>query len=331
MKRREFIGVIGGAVTWPFAARAQQPPLQVVGFLGSASFESTALVISDFRSGLAAEGFVEGKNVTIEFRFADGKYGLLHALAADLVRRQVRVVATGGGSPASSAIHAATKTIPIVSLIGGNAVKMGLAETLSHPGGNVTGVEMLLNDAEIKRLEIMNEIVPAAELVAYIQNPNTRPADGAAAEQTAALESAARRLGQKLLVLNAANDSELDQAFATIDRENPGGLIVGADGFFFMRVNRIVEQAAARRIPAIYFLREYVRAGGLVSYGTRLGDAMKQVGIYAGKILKGAKASDLPIVQLSEKIELLVNLKTARALGISVPTSLLLRADEVIE
>jgi putative ABC transport system substrate-binding protein len=243
----------------------------------------------------------------------------------------VRVVATGGGSPASSAIHAATKTIPIVSLIGGNAVKMGLAETLSHPGGNVTGVEMLLNDAEIKRLEIMNEIVPAAELVAYIQNPNTRPADGAAAEQTAALESAARRLGKKLLVLNAANDSELDQAFATIDRENPGGLIVGADGFFFMRVNRIVEQAAARRIPAIYFLREYVRAGGLVSYGTRLGDAMKQVGIYAGKILKGAKASDLPIVQLSEKIELLVNLKTARALGISVPTSLLLRADEVIE
>jgi putative ABC transport system substrate-binding protein len=331
MKRREFIGVIGGAVTWPFAARAQQPPLQVVGFLGSASFESTALVISDFRSGLAAEGFVEGKNVTIEFRFADGKYGLLPALAADLVRRQVRVVATGGGSPASSAIHAATKTIPIVSLIGGNAVKMGLAETLSHPGGNVTGVEMLLNDAEIKRLEIMNEIVPAAELVAYIQNPNTRPADGAAAEQTAALESAARRLGKKLLVLNAANDSELDQAFATIDRENPGGLIVGADGFFFMRVNRIVEQAAARRIPAIYFLREYVRAGGLVSYGTRLGDAMKQVGIYAGKILKGAKTSDLPIVQLSEKIELLVNLKTARALGISVPTSLLLRADEVIE
>jgi putative tryptophan/tyrosine transport system substrate-binding protein len=150
---------------------------------------------------------------------------------------------------------------PSMCLIGGNAVKMGLAETLSHPGGNVTGVEMLLNDAEIKRLEIMNEIVPAAELVAYIQNPNTRPADGAAAEQTAALESAARRLGKKLLVLNAANDSELDQAFATIDRENPGGLIVGADGFFFMRVNRIVEQAAARRIPAIYFLREYVQSG----------------------------------------------------------------------
>jgi putative ABC transport system substrate-binding protein len=207
---------------------------------------------------------------------------------------------------------------------------MGLAETLSHPGGNVTGVEMLLNDAEIKRLEIMNEIVPAAELVAYIQNPNTRPADGAAAEQTAALESAARRLGKKLLVLNAANDSELDQAFATIDRENPGGLIVGADGFFFMRVNRIVRLRRGEYRRSIFCANTSERAA-FVSYGTRLGDAMKQVGIYAGKILKGAKASDLPIVQLSEKIELLVNLKTARALGISVPTSLLLRADEVIE
>jgi putative tryptophan/tyrosine transport system substrate-binding protein len=331
MKRREFIGLIGGTVAWPFAVRAQQSPLQVVGFLGSASFESTGLVIGDFRSGLAAEGFLEGKNVTIEFRFADGKYEQLPALAEDLVRRQVRVVATGGGSPASFAIHAATKTIPIVSLIGGNAVKMGLVESLSHPGGNVTGVEQLLNDAEIKRLEILHEIVPTAELVAYIQNPNTRPANQASVEQTAVFERAAIRLGKKLLVLNATNDSELDQAFATIDKENPGGLIVGADAFFFMRVNRIVEQAAARRMPAIYFFREYVRAGGLVSYGTRLGDAMKQVGIYVGKILKGAKASDLPIVQLSEKIELLVNLKTARALGISVPTSLLLRADEVIE
>jgi len=203
---------------------------------------------------------------------------------------------------------------------------MGLAESLSHPGGNVTGVEQLLTDAEIKRLEIMHEIVPAAELVAYIENPNTR-----SASQTAVLESAAKKLGLKLLVLKAANDSELNQAFATINREHAGGAIVAADAFFFMRVNRFVEQAEAQRIPAIYFFREYVRSGGLVSYGTRLGDAMKQVGMYTGRILKGAKPSDLPIVQLSEKIELLVNLKTARALGITFPTSLLLRADEVIE
>jgi len=325
MKRRKFITLIGGAaLTWPVTARAQQSPLPVIGFLGSASFESTKFVISDFRSGLGEEGYVEGKNVTIEYRFADGKYEQLPALAEELVRRQVRVVVTGGGSPSVTAIHAATKTIPIVSLIGGDAVKMGLAESVSHPGGNVTGVEQLLNDAEIKRLEIMHEIVPAAELVAYIDNPGSR-------DQTAVLESAAKKLGLKLLVLKAANDSELDQAFATINREHAGGVIVAADAFFFMRVNLFVQQAAAQGIPAIYFFREFVRSGGLASYGTRLGDAMKQVGRYTGRILKGAKSSDLPIVQLSEKIELFVNLKTARALGISVPTSLLLRADEVIE
>jgi putative ABC transport system substrate-binding protein len=327
MKRREFITLIGSTVAWPLAARAQQPPLQVIGFLGSASSESTKFVLSDFRSGLAEEGYAEGTNVTIEYRFADGQYEQLPALAEDLVRRQVRVVVTGGGSTSALAIHAATKTIPIVSLIGGDAVKMGLAESLSHPGGNVTGVEQLLNDAEIKRLEIMHEIVPAAELIAYIGNPT----NASFANQTALLESATKKLGLKLLVLNAANNSELDQAFVTINREHAGGVIVGADPFFFMRVNQIVELAAAQRIPAIYFLREYVRLGGLVSYGTRLGDAMKQVGVYTGRILKGAKPSDLPIVQLSERIELLVNLKTARALGITFPTSLLLRADEVIE
>lgn len=328
MKRRIFITLIGGAVlTWPVTARAQQSPLPVIGFLGGASFESTKFVLSDFRSGLAEEGYVEGKNVTIEYRFADGKYEQLPALAEELVRRQVRVVATGGGSPSVTAIHAATKTIPIVSLIGGDAVKMGLAESVSHPGGNVTGVEQLLNDAEIKRLEIMHEIVPAAELVAYIENPRNLKSP----HQTAVMESAAKKLGLKLLVVKAANDSELDQAFATINREHAGGVIVSADAFFFMRVNLFVEQAAAQRIPAIYFFREFVRSGGLASYGTRLGDAMKQVGRYTGRILRGAKSSDLPIVQLSEKIELFVNLKTARALGISVPTSLLLRADEVLE
>jgi putative ABC transport system substrate-binding protein len=328
MKRRKFITLIGGAaLTWPVTARAQQSPLPVIGFLGSASFESTKFVLSDFRSGLAEEGYVEGKNVTIEYRFADGKYEQLPALAEELVRRQVRVVVTGGGSPSVTAIHAATKTIPIVSLIGGDAVKMGLAESVSHPGGNVTGVEQLLNDAEIKRLEIMHEIVPAAELVAYIENPRNPKSP----HQTAVLESAAKKMGLKLLVLKAANDSELDQAFTTINREHAGGVIVAADAFFFMRVNLFVEQAEAQRIPAIYFFREFVRSGGLASYGTRLGDAMKQIGRYTGRILKGAKSSDLPIVQLSEKIELFVNLKTARGLGISVPTSLLLRADEVIE
>jgi putative ABC transport system substrate-binding protein len=326
MLRREFIGLIGGAAAWPLEVCAQQSPLPVIGFLGSASSEATKFVLSDFRNGLAEEGYVEGKNVTIEYRFADGKYEQLPALAEDLARRQVRVVVTGGGSPSALAIRAATKTIPIVSLIGGDAVKMGLAESLNHPGGNVTGVEQLLTDAEIKRLEIMREMVPAAELVAYIVNPSTR-----AANQIAVLESAAKHLGLKLLVLKAANDSQLNQAFATINRERAAVVIVAADAFFFMRVNQIVEQMAAQHIPAIYFFPDYVRSGGLVSYGTRLGDAMKQVGMYTGRILKGAKPSDLPIVQLSEKIELIVNLKTARALGMTFPTSLLLRADEVIE
>jgi putative ABC transport system substrate-binding protein len=327
MQRRKFITLVGSAAAWPIAARAQQPPLQVIGFLGSGSSEVAKFALNDFRSGLAQEGYVEGKNVAIEYRFADGHYDQLPALAEDLVRRQVRVVVTTGGSTSARAIHAATQTIPIVSLIGGDAVKMGLAESLSRPGGNVTGVEQLLNNAEIKRLEILHEIVPAAELIAYIGNPISTNF----ASQTALLERATTTLGLKLLVLNAATDSELDQAFATIDRERAGGVIVGADAFFFMRVNQIVEQTAARRIPAIYFFGEYVRSGGLVSYGTKLGDAMKQVGMYTGRILKGAKPSDLPIVQLSEKIELLVNLKTARALGITFPTSLLLRADEVIE
>jgi putative ABC transport system substrate-binding protein len=327
MQRRKFITLVGSAAAWPIAARAQQQPPQVIGFLGSASAEATRFSLNDFRNGLAQEGYVEGKNVAIEYRFADGQYDQLPALAEDLVRRQVRVVVTTGGSTSARAIHAATKTIPIVSLIGGDAVKMGLAESLSRPGGNVTGVEQLLNNAEIKRLEILHEIVPAAELIAYIGNPISTNF----ASQTALLERATTTLGLKLLVLNAATDSELDQAFVTIDRERARGVIVGADAFFFMRVNQIVKQAAARRIPAIYFFGEYVRSGGLVSYGTKLGDAMKQVGIYTGRILKGAKPSDLPIVQLSEKIELLVNLKAARALGITFPTSLLLRADEMIE
>jgi putative ABC transport system substrate-binding protein len=327
MRRREFIALVGGAAAWPIAARAQQQPLQVIGFLSSASSEIAKFALKDFQIGLAQEGYVEGKNVTVEYRFADGKYDQLPAFAEDLVRRQVRVVVTTGGSSSVHAIHAATKTIPIVALIGGDAVKMGLAQSLNRPGGNVTGVEQLLNNAEIKRLEIIHEIVPAAEVIAYIGNPLSMNF----ANQTVLLERATTSLGLRLLVLNAATDGELDQAFATINRERAGGLILGADPFFFMRANRIVEQAAAGHIPAIYFFGEYVRSGGLVSYGTKLGDAMKQLGLYTGRILKGAKPSELPIMQLSEKIELLINLKTARALGITFPASLLLRADEVIE
>jgi putative ABC transport system substrate-binding protein len=284
-------------------------------------------VLQDFRSGLAQEGYVEGKNVTIEYRFADGQYDRLPTLAEDLVRRQVRVVATSGGSTSALAIHAATKTIPIVSLTGGDMVKLGLAASLSHPGGNVTGVAQLLNDAEIKRFELLHEIVPEAKTIGYLANPKNARFDA----QTLILENAAEKLGVKLLILNATSQSEIDKAFATVRSERVDGIIVGADPFFFMSVTQIVDLAATHRVPAIYFLREYARSGGLVSYGTRLGDALRQVGVYTGRVLKGAKPAELPIVQQSEKIELLVNLKTARALGISVPTSLLLRADEVIE
>ena len=328
MQRRTFIRIVGGSTfAWPFALWAQQPPVQVIGFLSSASLEASQFVLEDFRSGLAQEGYVEGKNVTIEYRFADGQYDRLPALAEDLVRRQVRVVATSGGSTSALAIHAATKTIPIVSLTGGDMVKLGLAASLSHPGGNVTGVAQLLNDAEIKRFQLLHEIVPEAKTIGYLANPKNARFDA----QTLILENAAEKLGVKLLILNATSQSEIDKAFATVRSELVDGIIVGADPFFFMSVTQIVDLAATHRVPAIYFLREYARSGGLVSYGTRLGDALRQVGVYTGRVLKGAKPAELPIVQQSEKIELLVNLKTARALGISVPTSLLLRADEVIE
>jgi putative ABC transport system substrate-binding protein len=328
MQRRTFIRIVGGSTfAWPFALWAQQPPVQVIGFLSSASLEASQFVLQDFRSGLAQEGYVEGKNVTIEYRFADGQYDRLPALAEDLVRRQVRVVATSGGSTSALAIHAVTKTIPIVSLTGGDMVKLGLAASLSHPGGNVTGVAQLLNDAEIKRFELLHEIVPEAKTIGYLANPKNARFDA----QTLILENAAEKLGVKLLILNATSQSEIDKVFATVRSERVDGIIVGADPFFFMRVTQIVDLAATHRVPAIYFLREYARSGGLVSYGTRLGDALRQVGVYTGRVLKGAKPAELPIVQQSEKIELLVNLKTAKALGINIPTSVLLRADEVIE
>ena len=328
MQRRTFIRIVGGSTfAWPFALWAQQPPVQVIGFLSSASLEASQFVLEDFRSGLAQEGYVEGKNVTIEYRFADGQYDRLPALAEDLVRRQVRVVATSGGSTSALAIHAATKTIPIVSLTGGDMVKLGLAASLSHPGGNVTGVAQLLNDAEIKRFQLLHEIVPEAKTIGYLANPKNARFDA----QTLILENAAEKLGVKLLILNATSQSEIDKAFATVRSELVDGIIVGADPFFFMSVTQIVDLAATHRVPAIYFLREYARSGGLVSYGTRLGDALRQVGVYTGRVLKGAKPAELPIVQQSEKIELLVNLKTAKALGINIPTSVLLRADEVIE
>ncbi|HTG09140.1 MAG TPA: ABC transporter substrate-binding protein [Bradyrhizobium sp.] len=328
MQRRTFIRIVGGSTfAWPFALWAQQPPVQVIGFLSSASLEASQFVLQDFRSGLAQEGYVEGKNVTIEYRFADGQYDRLPALAEDLVRRQVRVVATSGGSTSALAIHAVTKTIPIVSLTGGDMVKLGLAASLSHPGGNVTGVAQLLNDAEIKRFELLHEIVPEAKTIGYLANPKNARFDA----QTLILENAAEKLGVKFLILNATSQSEIDKAFATVRGERVDGIIVGADPFFFMRVTQIVDLAATHRVPAIYFLREYARSGGLVSYGTRLGDALRQVGVYTGRVLKGAKPAELPIVQQSEKIELLVNLKTAKALGINIPTSVLLRADEVIE
>jgi putative ABC transport system substrate-binding protein len=281
--------------------------------------------LNEFLKGLAEAGY-DG-HVTIEYRWADGRYDRLPALAEELVARRVQVIATAGGAVSAVAVSKVTSTIPIVSVMGSDPVKLGLTSSLSRPDKNVTGVAQLLGDAEGKRLEILHELVPDAKLVGYLANPNNARFN----EQRSLVEQAASGFGAKVRVLSVTTKTEIDAAFALASGEGITAILVAADPFLFISIDQIVSLAAARSLPAVYFVREYVRAGGLISYGTRLGDALRQTGIYTGKILAGAKPADLPIVQQSEKIELSVNLKTARALGLAVPTSLLLRADEVIE
>jgi putative tryptophan/tyrosine transport system substrate-binding protein len=327
MRRRDFLGVVGGAVVGsPRVARAQQPAIPVIGYLTSRSAGETAALVAAFRKGLAEAGYVEGQNVAVEYRWGEGQYDRLPALAADLVQRGVAVLVTTGGEPAALAAKAATSTIPIVFAVGGDPVKTGLVESFNRPGGNATGVCVLTTAPEAKRLGLLHELVPGAKVIGILIDPNYQQAEAQAKE----LQDAASAIGQGLHIANAGSDAELESALETLVRERADALLVSAAPFFDTRRDRIIAFAAEHRIPAVYQFREYAVGGGLMSYGVSLPEGYRQVGLYAGQILKGAKPADLPIVQ-SIKFEFVINLKTAKALGIEVPAMLLARADEVIE
>ncbi len=327
MRRREFVTLLGGAAAaWPLAARAQQPAMPVIGLLSGRSLNDSKPMMAAFRQGLIEQGFVERQNVAIEYRWAEGHYDRLPAMAADLAGRQVAAILAVGSVPSPLAAKAATSTIPIVFVVGGDPVKFGLVSSLNRPGGNVTGVSVLSGALTAKRLELLRELVPDASIVACLVNPKNPEAES----QLMDIRAAGRTVRQKIIVLNASLDHELNDAMATIVRERASGLLVGNDAFFVLRREQLVALAARHAIPTIYFLREFAEAGGLVSYGDSLTDAYRQVGMYIGRILKGMKPADLPVVQ-STKVELTINLKTAKALGLEVPPTLLARADEVIE
>jgi putative ABC transport system substrate-binding protein len=325
MKRRDFITLLGGAAAWPLAARAQQPAMPVVGFLHSGAQDTWAPMVGAFRRGLSESGYAEGRNIAIEYRWAKGQYDQLPAMAADLVRRNATVVAALG-PPAALAAKAATSSVPIVFVSGSDPVQAGLVASFNQPGGNVTGVYVLLTGLEGKRLGLLRDLVPQASLIGMLINPRSPDAEA----QSRALQGAARAVGQEVLVVEASNDGEVDAAFAAVKERRAGALVVAADVFFTARRERIVALAARYAIPTIYELREFVVVGGLMSYGTSLVDGYYRGGLYVSRILGGAKASDLPIVQ-SAKFELAINLKTAKALGLEVGPGLSAIADEVIE
>jgi ABC-type uncharacterized transport system substrate-binding protein len=326
MRRRDFITLLGGAAAaWPLAAGAQQTVMPVIGVLSGRSLDDSKEFVDAFGKGLNETGFFEHRNVAIEYRWAENHVDRLPALAAELVHRQVAVILAVGGVPPTQAAKAATSTIPIVFIIGGDPVKLGLVATLNEPGGNVTGVTILSGALTAKRLELLRELRPQAS-VACLVNPSSPEAE----TQLTDIREAARTTGKDLRLLNVRNDQDLDAAFATLVREQIGGLLVANDAFFVGRREQIVALAARDAIPAMYFLREFAAVGGLMSYGNSLADAYHRVGISTGKILRGVKPADLPVEQ-AVKIELVLNLKTAKALGITFPITLLGRADEVIE
>ena len=326
MRRREFITLFGGAAAaWPLAVRAQQPAMPMVGFLGSGSPQSDAFRVAAIQQGLKDTGYVEGRNVAFEYRWAEDHNERLPAMAADLVRREAAVIVLFGTTSVMAAKQA-TATIPIVFAIGGDPIKSGLVASLARPGGNITGVSFLINTLVAKQVEVLHETVPKTALIGFLVNPTNPIAD----TDTKNLLVAAEMLGQKLLVVQSRTDSELETAFVTLVQQRAGALVVGADPFLTDRRDKIVELAARQKVPAIYPLREFATAGGLMSYGTSATEAFRLVGLYAGRILRGEKPADLP-VQQSTKVELIINLKTAKTLGLNIPLPLLGRADEVIE
>jgi putative ABC transport system substrate-binding protein len=327
VRRRDFIKAITAwAAAWPLAARAQQPALPVVAFVRDGSPEANARYVAAFRKGLNESGYVEGQNVTIEYHWLEGQYDRLPALLADLVRRQVAVIATLGNLP-SVAAKAATAAIPIVFAVGDDPVKLGLVASLARPGGNATGTNFLVQETVAKRLRLLHELVPKAVRVAVLVNPSNPAVTDATLRGT---KEAAAALGLQLQILNASSIGEIEVAFATLARERPDALFVGGDAFFVGRAVQLATLAAHNRIPAAYSLRVHVAAGGLMSYGTDIGDAFRQVGFYTGSVLKGAKPADLPVLQ-STKFEFVLNLQTVRLLGIEVPPGIISIADEVIE
>jgi len=326
MKRREFLTLLGGAAAWPLAARGQQQPMPVIGYLHSGSAGPYAHLVAAFHEGLKETGTAEGKNVAIEYRWAEGHYDRLSALAADLVSRHVALIVAQGGDPSVSAAKSATATIPVVFTSSSDPVKLGLVASLNQPGGNVTGFWLYTSLLGTKRLELMQQLLPANTSITVLINPDNPNADIDMPE----LQDAARTLGQSIGFVKARSEAEIDAVFATLGERRASALLVNTDPFFLARRGQFVSLAARHGIPAIYAQREFVTAGGLISYGASLADAYRQVGIYAGRILKGERAADLPVVQPT-KFEMAINMKTAKALAVDVPDKVLALADEVIE
>jgi ABC-type uncharacterized transport system substrate-binding protein len=326
MKRREFIALLGGAAAWPLAAQAQQPTMPVIGFMSGRSPEDSMHLVAAFRQGLSEAGFVEGQNIAIEYRWGLGQYDRMPALAADLVNRRVAVLVGVGGDISAVAAKKATSTIPIVFGTGSDPIKAGMVASLSRPGGNATGYSLLTNQMEPKRLSMLHDLMPGAAVIGVLLNSNFPPA----ARQLQDIEEAARTIGQRLFVSKASNDLELSAAFTSLVQQQVGALLVAADPYFDTRRDQIISFAKQNRLPAIYQFREYAVAGGLISYGPSITDMYRQAGIYTARILKGAKPADLPVVQPT-KFDFVINLKTAKALGLTVPPGLLNAADEVIE